>query len=221
MNKRNLLELRDSIRRRGFWVDIVNGELVLDSWYSQSNFNELVRLLSKLPLSIDIGEKGIRVKSDSLPSGLLDQIETASRKDVEFSNTRNLIPSLWKYNERNDLSILELDYGIAALVFALNKVGFQTSMSCDGHGRREANMWFNHREYITEISNLLSSASKENSFAYDWEIIKENVGFALTSRKRLANEAWDVSKIQDDVFTLSSFILKENSSNDRKIEIGR
>lgn len=208
MNKRNLLELRDSIRRRGFWVDIEEAEFVLDSWYSRSNFEELVSLLKLLPLSIEVGEKGIRVNSDSFPSGLLEQIETASREDVKYSNTGNLIPSLWEYNEGNDLSILELDYGIAALVFALNKVGFQTSMSCDGHGRKEANMWFNHREYITEISKLLSIASKENSFAYDWEVIKENVGFALTTRKRLANEAWDVSKIQDDVFTLSSFILK-------------
>lgn len=211
MNKRNLLELRDSIRRRGFWVDLVDGELILDSWYSQSNFNELVRLLTRLPLSIEIGEKGIRVTSDSLPSGLLNQIETASREDVEYSKSGNLIPPLWNDNEGNDLSILELDYGIAIMVFSLNKVGFQTSMSCDGHGRKEANMWFNHQEYITEISNLLSIASKENSFAYDWEIRKENVGFALTTRKRLANEAWDVGKIQDDVLSLSSFILKEKS----------
>lgn len=221
MNKKVLLELRNSIRRRGFWVDIVDGELVLDSWYSKSNFNELVRLLNQFQLSIEIGEKGIRVNSDSFPSGLLEQIETASRGDVKYSNTGNLIPSLWKDNNRNDLSILELDYGIAALVFALNKVEFQTSMSCDGHGRKEANMWFNHQEYMKEMSNLLSSASKENSFAYDWEIRKENVGFALTTRKRLANDAWDVSKIQDDVFTLSSFILKGISLANRKIEIGR
>lgn len=222
MNKKVLLELRNSIRRRGFWVNLVDGEFVLDSWYSKSNFNELVRLLNQFPLSIEIGEKGIRVNSDSFPSGLLEQIETASREDVKYFNTGNLIlPSLWKYNDRNDLSILELDYGIAALVFALNKVGFQTSMSCDGHGRKEANMWFNHQEYIKEMSHLLFLASKENSFAYDWEIKKENVGFALTTRKRLANEAWDVSKIQDDVLSLSSFILKEISLNDRKMEIGR
>lgn len=211
MNKRNLLELRDSVRRRGFWVDIVDGELILDSWYSQSNFNELVRLLTKLPLSIEIGEKGIRATSDSLPSGLLNQIETASREDVEYSKSGNLIPPLWNDNEGNDLSLLELDYGIAIMVFSLNKVGFQTSMSCDGHGRKEANMWFNHQEYMKEMSNLLFLASKENSFAYDWEIRKENVGFALTTRKRLANEAWDVRKIQDDVLSLSSFILKEKS----------
>ncbi|WP_338452551.1 hypothetical protein R4Z09_12125 [Niallia oryzisoli] len=220
MNKRNLLELRDSLRRRGFWVDIVEAEFVLDSWYSRSNFNELVRLLNQFPLSLEIGEKGIRINSDSLPSGLLKQIETASREDVKYSIKGNLIPSSWNYNERNDLAILELDYGIAALVFALNKVGFQTSMSCDGHGRKEANMWFNHLEYMKEISNLLFSASKENSFAYDWEIRKENVGFALATRKRLANEAWDVSKIQDDVFSLSNLILKEISLNNRKIEIG-
>lgn len=211
MNKRNLLELRDSIRRRGFWVDIVDGELVLDSWYSKSNFNELVRLLNQFPLSIEIGEKGIRVKSDSLRPGLLDQIETASRKDVEYSNTGNLIPSLWKYNERNDLSILELDYGIAILVFALNKVGFQTSMSCDGHGRREPNIWFNHQRYIEEINRLMLSASKEYSFAYDWDIRKEGRRFEVTAVKRLANEQWDVRKVQDDVLSFSNFLVKRHT----------
>jgi hypothetical protein len=221
MNKRNLLELRDSVRRRGFWVDIVDGEFVLDSWYSKFNFNELVGLFNQLSLSIEIGEKGIRVNSDSLPSNSLKAIETISNEDVKYTNTRNPMPVLWKYNERNDLTILDLDYGIAILVFALNKVGFQTSMSCDGHGRREPNIWFNHQSYIEELNGLIVSASKENSFAYDWEIKKERIGFALTARKRLASEAWDVRKIQDDVFTFSSFILKENSLNNRKIEIGR
>jgi hypothetical protein len=221
MNKRNLLELRDSIRRRGFWVDIVADEFVLDSWYPKSNFDELVSLLNQLRLSIQVGEKGIRVNSDSLPSNLLVQIETVLSEDVKHTNTRCEMPEFWMNNEENDLSILDLDRGIAALVFALNKVGYQTSMSCDGHGRREPNIWFNHQSYIEEINNLLVSASKENSFAYDWEIKKERIGFALTARKRLASEAWDVRKIQDDVFTFSSFILKENSLNNRKIEIGR
>lgn len=211
MNKRSLLELRNCLRRRGFWVDIIEGEFVLDSWYSRSNFIELVRLLNQFPLSLEIGEKGIRINSDTFPSGLLEQIETASRKDVEYSNTGNLIPTSWKYNERNDLSILELDYGIAALVFALNKVGFQTSMSCDGHGRRAANIWFNHQEYMEEMGHLLLSASKENSFAYDWEMRKESVGFALTARKRLANEQWDVQKVQDDVLSLSNYLVKRHA----------
>lgn len=183
MNKRNLLELRDSIRRRGFWVDILDSELVLDSWYSKSNFEELVSLLNHLQLSIEVGEKGIRVNSDSLTSNLLKQIETTSKEDMMHNDPTILIPALWKYNERNDLSILDLDYGIAILVFALNKIGFQTSMSCDGHGRIEPNMWFNHQQYIEEMSNLLFVTSKENSFAYDWEVKNERVGFTLTARK--------------------------------------
>ena len=61
--------------------------------------------------------------------------------------------------QKNDLPILALDNGIATLVFALNKVGFQTSMSCDGHGRRESNIWFNYEIYIEEMNNLLILAS--------------------------------------------------------------
>lgn len=215
MNKRNLLELRDSIRRRGFWVDILDSELVLDSWYCKTNFEELVNLLNHLQLSIEVGEKGIRVNSDSLTSDLLKQIETTSREDMMHTDPTILIPALWKYNERNDLSILDLDYGIAILVFALNKIGFQTSMSCDGHGRNEPNMWFNHQQYIEEMSNLLFVTSKENSFAYDWEVKNERVGFILTARKRLAKDNWDVCKIQDDVLALTNSFLKlrETSMN--------
>lgn len=210
MNKKNLLELRDSIRRRGFWVDLLDGELVLDSWYSRNNFVELVHVLNQLSLSFEIGEKGIRVKSNSLPSNLLEQIEMILKEDLNHFIKGRETPKSWIYSEQNDLNILELDYGIATLVFALNKVGFETSMSCDGHGRREPNVWFNHQEYMEEIGNLLITVSNENSLAYDWELKKETVGFALTARKRLGKDKWDVRKIQDDVFAFSKFIIKKH-----------
>lgn len=36
MKKRELVEISNSLRRRGFWVDIVEVETVLNDWYLRS-----------------------------------------------------------------------------------------------------------------------------------------------------------------------------------------
>jgi hypothetical protein len=207
LKKRHLLELRNSLRRRGFWVDIVEGELVLDSWYSESNFYEMVSLLSSLDISVEAGDRGIRIISNSsISDNVLVQIETATRDESRGYSNEVSLPKLFRFDSINRLSIFELDYGIASLVHSLNKVGLPTSMSCDGHGRKDAKIWFNG-EQMEEVRKLLEMATREISFAYDWEVSKERVGFILTGKKRLASDGWDVSKVQDDALGFSEFLL--------------
>jgi hypothetical protein len=66
-------------------------------------------------------------------------------------------------------------------------------MSCDGHGRRDAKIWFNGNQ-MEEVRKLFEMAIREINFAYDWEVNKERVGFVLTGKKCLASDRWDVSK---------------------------
>jgi hypothetical protein len=208
MKKRHLIDLRNSLRRRGFWVDIVEGELVLDSWFSSSNYYEMVSLLSSFELSLEAGVRGIRVKSNSsIPDDMLTKIETASTNEYERYNREIKLPMLFQASSRNALSISELDYGIASLVFSFNKVGLYTSMSCDGHGREDAKIWFNG-DQLEEVRHLIEMASREISFAYDWEVKKGNVGFVLIGKKRLSSDRWNVGKVQDDALALSEFIIR-------------
>lgn len=207
MKKRELIELRNSLRRRGFWGDIVEGELVLDSWFSRSNYYEMVSLLSSLEISLGTGNRGIHVKSkSSISDDIFVQIETTTRNEFGRYNGEIQLSMLFQGNSRNDLSTLEFDYGIASLVFSLNKVGLYTSMSCDGHGRGEAKIWFNGNQ-IEEVRKLLEMASLETSFAYDWEVKKETVGFVLTGKRRLASDRWDGGKVQDDALAFSEYLI--------------
>ncbi|MBY0124408.1 hypothetical protein [Bacillus sp. S/N-304-OC-R1] len=211
MKKRELIELRNSLRRRGFWVDIVEGEFVLDSWFSRSNYYEMVSLLSSLKITLEAGNRGVRVKSNSsIPDEILSQIETATCDVFREYNTEVPLPILFQGISRNDLSISELDYGIASLVFSLNKVGLYTSMSCDGHGRQEAKMWFNGNQ-MEEVRNLLEMAKREISFAYDWDVKKETVGFLLIGRRRSASDPLDVGKVQDDALAFSEYLINNCS----------
>ena len=213
MKKKHLIELRNSLRRRGFWVDVIDGELVLDRWYSKSNFYEMLNLLTSLQISIKIGEQGIRLEPNTLvPDEILNRIESFNRSEFRFILSSLKIPQRWSHNLNNDLSILEIDCGIASLVFALNKVGLYTSMSRDGHGQREPKIWLNGHAYIETIRKILMEANQEVSFAYDWEINKEGSSSVLTAKKRLSNDKWDVKKIQDDALALSEYLCNYYSS---------
>ncbi|WP_223702723.1 hypothetical protein [Sutcliffiella deserti] len=215
MKKRHLIDLRNSLRRRGFWVDILEGELVLDSWFSSSNYFGMVSLLSSLELSLEVGNRGILVKSNSsIPDSILTKIETASYNDDLWYNRTIHLPMLFQESSRNGLPISHLDYGIACLVFSLNKVGLYTSMSCDGHGREAAKIWFNG-DQLGEVQHLIKLASQEISFAYDWEVKKERVGFVLKGIKRLSSERWDVGKVQDDALAFSEFLINTYSKTIR------
>lgn len=195
------------MRRRGFWVDVIDRELVLDQWYSKSNFCEMLKLLTSLQISIQIGEQGIRLEPNTLvPDEIFNRIESFNRDDLRLIPISLTIPQGWSYNPNNDLSMLEIDCGIASLVFALNKVDLYTSMSCDGHGQREPKIWFNGHAYIETIRKILMEANREVSFAYDWEIREEGSSSVLTAKKRLSNDKWDVKKIQDDALALSEYI---------------
>jgi hypothetical protein len=109
MKKKHLIDLRNSLRRRGFWVDIVEGELVLDSWFSSSNYYEMVSLLSSLKLPLEVGNRGIRFKSNSsIPDEILSKIETASHNDFDRYNREIHLQMLFQANSRNDLSISHL-----------------------------------------------------------------------------------------------------------------
>ncbi|MBE2907577.1 hypothetical protein [Anoxybacillus flavithermus] len=207
MKKKHLIELRNSLRRRGFWVDVIDRELVLDQWYSKSNFCEMLELLTSLQISIQIGEQGIRLEPNTLvPDEIFNRIESFNRDDLRLIPISLTIPQGWSYNPNNDLSMLEIDCGIVSLVFALNKVDLYTSMSCDGHGQREPKIWFNGHAYIETIRKILMEANREVSFAYDWEIREEGSSSVLTAKKRLSNDKWDVKKIQDDALALSEYI---------------
>ena len=211
MKKRHLIDLRNSLRRRGFWVDIVEGEIVLDTWFSKSNYYEVVSLLSSFEFSLEPGNRGIRVKSNSsVPDDILAKIETATRNDFERFNGKVELPVFFQATSTNDLTICDLDYGIASLVFSLNKVGLYTSMSCDGHGREDAKIWFNGNQ-MREVEHHLEMASREISFAYDWEVNKENVGFVLIGRKRISRDRWNVSKVQDDALAFSEYLINTYS----------
>lgn len=219
LKKKLLLELRNSLRRRGFWVDVVDKELVLDVWYSKSNFIEMVSLLTALQIGVSIGEQGIRLKPNTLVSdALFQQIEFFHRQGWNrFSVSRpQEVPAAWNHNPDNDLSILDLDSGIASLVFALNKVGLYTSMSCDGHGQREPNIWLRRQDYAETIQNILMEANQQVSFAYDWEIKKGYRNIVLTAKRRLSIDKWDVEKIQDDALALSEYIYKNYSASTGK-----
>lgn len=195
------------MRRRGFWVDVIDRELVLDQWYSKSNFCEMLELLTSLQISIQIGEQGIRLEPNTLvPDEIFNRIESFNRDDLRLIPISLTIPQGWSYNPNNDLSMLEIDCGIVSLVFALNKVDLYTSMSCDGHGQREPKIWFNGHAYIETIRKILMEANREVSFAYDWEIREEGSSSVLTAKKRLSNDKWDVKKIQDDALALSEYI---------------
>lgn len=212
--KRNvLLDLRDSLRRRGFWVELVDHELVLDQWYSRHNFLELVTLLTAHQIPIKIGDRGLQLESNiALSDGTLRAIETSLRIILRvrlmFLERTDLIDKLYS-SKPNDLSILELDRGIAPLVFAFNKLHLYTAMSCDGHGSESPKIWFNDIGMLKTVYSLISKARMNVSLAYDWETRRERRGFILTARKRISREPWIVSKIQDDAFTLSNFLLKE------------
>lgn len=209
MNKKHSIELRNSLRRRGFWGSLTDGEFVLDKWYSNQNYYEMVNLLAAVHLDFEVDLRGIRIISDSVTDERLDRIESICRNDLRYIQRirRFVLPKLWEGNNQNDLQIIDLDAGIGSLVFSLNKVGFQTSMSCDGHGNREPNVWSNHQEDIKSINALLLKAAQEISLAYDWEIEKKIVGFTLTAKRRLKSDIWDVKKIQDDAYGLSKFLL--------------
>ncbi|RAK19135.1 hypothetical protein B0I26_10752 [Anoxybacillus vitaminiphilus] len=212
MKKKHFIELRNSLRRRGFWVDVINGEFVLDQWYSKSNFCEMLDLLTSLQISIKIGERGIRLEPNTLvPNEIFNRIECFNRDELRFIPSSLTIPQGWRHNPNNDLSILEIDCGIASLVFALNKVGLYTSMSCDGHGQIEPKIWLNGYSHIQTIRKILIEANQEVSFAYDWEINKEGGSSVLTAKKRLSNDNWDVKKIQDDALALSEYVYNNFS----------
>lgn len=209
VEKKSLIELINSLRRRGFWVELIHGELVLDSWFSKYNYYEMVRLLHSLNFQLEMGEQGIRLNSNSYAQDeMLNKIETIDRRDLwDNDNSLLSIPDTWNCNQINHLSILELDYGIASLVFSLSKVELYTSMSCDGHSEREPRIWLNGHNYIREIRDILTKANLEISLAYDWKIKKENRVSVLTAKRRLVNDKWDVDKIQDDALALSQFLL--------------
>lgn len=215
VNKRNLLELRDSIRRRGFWVNLEGDEFILDQYYGEGYFYHLVNLLNEFSIPVEVTLFGFRVTADSIPSETLERLETLTKNEAFELRFRNRVDTSKHhgfYFERYDLPIMELDYGLASLVFALNKVGFQTAMSCDGHGRRKATIWFNYPEYIPELTELLEEAAKQHSLAYDWEIVKFGIGFTLVANKRLKKDKYDSRKVQDDACTLSEFIIQSKES---------
>lgn len=173
----------------------------------------MISLLSSHKVSLEAGNRGVRVKSNfSIPDNILIQIETAIGDDFRVLIDKDLLPKRFQDTSRNSLSIFELDYGIASLVFSLNKVGLYTSMSCDGHGRLEAKMWFNGNQ-IEEIRELLVMANREISFAYNWDVKKEAVGFVLIGRRRLTSDQLDVGKVQDDAFAFSEYLINTYSSS--------
>lgn len=209
MKKKQLSDLRNSLRRRGFWVNVEEGELVLDHSFTKTNYEEMYSILMNTGLLVETGERGIRVHSDSsVPDKVLAQIETADQSVARRPNHSILLPKLSSFLLDHDLSVGELDFGIASLVYALNKADFITSMSCDGHGNRAPGIWFNGLHQMKELDNLLALVNQETSFAYDWKVQKETVGFVLTAKKRLKSDQWDVSKIQDDALAFSEFLLK-------------
>ncbi len=207
MKKKHLIDLRNSLRRRGFWVDVVEGEIVLDRWFSERNYNEMLSLLMDLGISVEAGIRGIRVNS-SVSDELLLHIETSTREDFKWKNIPRVELVL---DSINDIPIFELDYGIASLVFAFNKAKLYTCMSCDGHGRKAPRIWFNGHTRLEEVQQILEMAALETSFAYDWGIKKEGWGFILFATRRLANGMFDVSKVQDDAISLSEFIVNKYS----------
>lgn len=210
MKKRHLIELRNSLRRRGFWVDLVEGELVLDRWFSQANYNEMQTLLTGLGISVEAGIRGIRVGSNSSVSEeIFFQVETASRDAFERDVERFTTPELLILDATNNLEIFDLDYGIAALVFSFNKVGLNTSMSCDGHGRENPKIWFNGHDQLKEIRQILKKVNLDRSLAYDWEVKKDRSGIVLLGIKRLATDKFEVSKVQDDALAISEFLVNQ------------
>lgn len=211
VNKKNLLELRDSIRRRGFWVNLEGDEFILDRYYSEGYFYHLVNLLNEFSIPVEVTLFGFKVTADSIPSEALERLETMTKREefeLRFNDRVDTSKHLGLYSNSYHLRIMELDYGLASLVFALNKVGFTTAMSCDGHGERKATIWFNYPQYIPELNELLEEAAKQHSLAYDWEIKKDGIGFILVANKRLKKDKYDSRKVQDDTCTLSEFIIQ-------------
>lgn len=209
MQKKLLLAFRDVLRRRGFWVELTDGELVLDPWYSDVNFFEMTTILKVLRINFGIGKRGIRILPNAHVSDeIFRQIERFDReKWYSYGISRwQEVPAFWPHDSRNDIRIKELDRGIASLVFALNKAGLYTTMSCDGHGKRPPKIWMRRREDAGTIRDILTEAAQQASFAYDWKIKTENPNIVLTARKRLFADEWDVGKIQDDAVTLSEYI---------------
>lgn len=211
VNGKNLLELRDSMRRRGFWVNLVGDEFILDSYHRKGDFYHLINLLNEFSIPVEVTFDGFKVTTDLIPSEALERLETITKREayeLEFRNRIDTSEHRGFYLDRYDLHIMELDYGLASLVFALNKVGFITAMSCDGHGRRKATIWSNYPQYISELSELIEQAAKQHSLAYDWEVKKDGIGFILVANKRLARDKYDSRKVQDDACTLSEFIIQ-------------
>lgn len=99
---------------------------------TEINKQFLLESLNQAHLSYDFDEKTLVMHSEPL-----QEEEWISILDFEY---RGRGEDLWFSSEKEEPKIRELDTYICGIVRQLNRLGFHTNGSCDGHGRNSASV---------------------------------------------------------------------------------
>ena len=114
---------------------------------------------------------------------------------------------LWFHPGKDQPKVREIDRYISGVVRQLNRLGFFTMGSCDGHGRRSAHVMVTKERNIEELEGLLHAIGskpvhyRENPNSY-------HVNFLL-NQKELLNLAEKLSIVEESWLPKGSDFIKE------------
>lgn len=194
-------ELVEGLRKRGYWVQVEEDELILDHHYIIIEFYTLLEILDFVGISFEKGTKGIRVFKDSITQEKLEMIKTLPKgaqlsilpKEKEFE-------PIGYYNGTYNLNVLELHPSVAALVYSLNKVGFFTySSKVNDHQLIIRSLY---KDHVETINLVLNKAKEFIHLTYDWKTNLIDQGYVLEVAYV------DESLIQEDSYLLANFFIQ-------------
>lgn len=194
-------ELVEVLRKRGYWIQEENDELILDTSYIIIEFYTLLEILHFAEISFEKGTKGIRILIDSVTKEKLDKIQTLPKgtqlpilpKEKEFE-------PIDYYNGTYNLNVLELEPAVASLVYALNKVGFFTISS--KVTTNQLMIYSTYKDHVDTINLVLEKAKELINLTYDWKTTLDDRGYTLEV------EFTDQTLVHEDTYTLANFFIQ-------------
>lgn len=194
-------ELVENLKKRGYWVQVEEDELILDHHYIIIEFYTLLEILDFVGISFEKGTKGIRVFKDSITQEKLEMIKTLPKgaqlsilpKEKEFE-------PIGYYNGTYNLNVLELHPSVASLVFALNKVGFFTHSS--DVTKNQLMISSLYKDHVDTIQLVLDKAKELVPLTYEWKTSVFDQGYII--------EVDDIDElsVQEDAYTLANFFIQ-------------
>lgn len=211
-------KLVKALKMRGFFVEEVNGSIVVTKSSAQGDQKQVIRILNRLGIPFMVmADHSIEILVNKLPNSIFNKIFQFGGKPFKvsfYSYQEN-----WRYFTSKQFGMrvntLDLEYNMARFVKAANLAGIAAFAGCNGHGKHSPRFQFSGVFHAAWFKAIQQKYMHELVLNYDWKV--QYNGFTKAELRAKGNEEWDQFLIHQDTLKMAE-VLEKHAAEIREMK---